>query len=290
MSFSNREQGHHHKEALLPKARDIDALVRAEHHDPFAILGPHGDGAGGQFIRAYLPDALSVQVVARESGEELGNLEATQTPGLFVGHFERAQPYLLRTRWAGGEQISRRPLQLWPVARRHGFVPVRRGQSPRSEQCPRSAIENRGRCRGCALRRVGAECQAGVGGRRLQRLGRAPPSDAPAPSHRRLGVFIPRLQAGEAYKYEILGKQGILPLKADPMALATSLPPDTASKVASPLKIDWQDQDWMLSRGERHRPTAPLSIYELHAGSWQCELDDLGEVPASTPGPNWPSG
>ena len=91
-------------------------------------------------------------------------------------------------------------------------------------------------------------------------------------------LFIPRLQAGEAYKYEILGKHGILPLKADPMALATSLPPDTASKVASPLKIDWQDQDWMQSRGERQRPTAPLSIYELHAGSWQCELDDLGEV------------
>ena len=56
MSFSNKEQGHV-KEALLPRARDIDALVRAEHQDPFAILGPHGDGAGGQSIRAYLPDA-----------------------------------------------------------------------------------------------------------------------------------------------------------------------------------------------------------------------------------------
>ena len=59
MSFSNKEQGHA-KEALLPAAQDIDALVRAEHHDPFSILGPHGDGAGGQFIRAYLPGALKV--------------------------------------------------------------------------------------------------------------------------------------------------------------------------------------------------------------------------------------
>jgi 1,4-alpha-glucan branching enzyme len=47
------------------------------------------------------------------------------------------------------------------------------------------------------------------------------------------------------YKYEILGAHGILPLKADPMALATSLPPDTASKVAAPLQVDWQDQEWM---------------------------------------------
>ena len=115
MSFSNKETGQHHSEALLPKARDIDALVRAEHRDPFAILGPHGDGAGGQFIRAYLPGALSVQVVDKASGDELGNLEATQTPGLFVGHFPRAQPYLLRTRWAGGEQISEDPYSFGPL-------------------------------------------------------------------------------------------------------------------------------------------------------------------------------
>ena len=114
MSFSNKGQGHA-KEALLPRSRDIDALVRAEHHDPFAILGPHGDGVGGQFIRAYLPDALSVQVLAKDSGEELGNLEATQTPGLFVGHFDRAQPYLLRTRWAGGEQVCEDPYSFGPL-------------------------------------------------------------------------------------------------------------------------------------------------------------------------------
>ncbi|MGK9527230.1 1,4-alpha-glucan branching enzyme, partial [Salmonella enterica subsp. enterica] len=48
-------------------------------------------------------------------------------------------------------------------------------------------------------------------------------------------LFVPRLQAGEAYKYEILGANGILPLKADPVALATQLPPDTASRVAAPL-------------------------------------------------------
>ena len=61
-----KEQGL--QEALLPAARDIEALVRAEHQDPFAVLGPHADGAGGQFIRAFLPDALSVQVIDRQRG------------------------------------------------------------------------------------------------------------------------------------------------------------------------------------------------------------------------------
>ncbi|KAA0980098.1 1,4-alpha-glucan branching protein GlgB [Pseudomonas sp. ANT_H12B] len=277
MSFSNKEQGHA-KEALLPRSRDIDALVRAEHHDPFAILGPHGDGAGGQFIRAYLPDALSVQVLAKDSGEELGNLEATQTPGLFVGHFDRSQPYLLRTRWAGGEQVSEDPYSFGPLLGEMDLYLFAEGNH-----------RDLSACLGAQLRTVD-----GVDGVRFavwapnaKRVsvvgdfnnwdGRRHPMRLRHPT----GVweiFIPRMQAGETYKYEILGSHGILPLKADPMALATSLPPDTASKVASPLNIDWQDHAWMQSRGDRHRPSSPLSIYELHAGSWQCELDDLGEV------------
>ncbi|VVO43451.1 1,4-alpha-glucan branching protein GlgB [Pseudomonas fluorescens] len=277
MSFSNRDQGHA-KEALLPKARDIDALVRAEHHDPFAILGPHGDGAGGQFIRAYLPDALSVQVVARDSGEELGNLEATQTPGLFVGHFDRAQPYLLRTRWAGGEQLSEDPYSFGPLLGEMDLYLFAEGNHRDLSACLGAQLKTVDGVDGVrfAVWAPNARRVSVVGdfnnwdGRRHPMRLRHPTGV--------WEVFIPRMQAGEAYKYEILGSHGILPLKADPMALATSLPPDTASKVASPLNVDWQDQDWMLSRGDRHRSNAPLSIYELHAGSWQCELDDLGEV------------
>ncbi|VVM46481.1 1,4-alpha-glucan branching enzyme GlgB [Pseudomonas fluorescens] len=277
MSFSNREQGHA-KEALLPKVRDIDALVRAEHHDPFAILGPHGDGAGGQFIRAYLPDALSVQVVARDSGEELGNLEPTQTPGLFVGHFDSSQPYLLRTRWAGGEQLSEDPYSFGPLLGEMDLYLFAEGNHRDLSACLGAQLKTIDGVDGVrfAVWAPNARRVSVVGdfnnwdGRRHPMRLRHPTGV--------WEVFIPRMQAGEAYKYEILGSHGILPLKADPMALATSLPPDTASKVASPLKVDWQDQDWMLSRGDRHRPNAPLSIYELHAGSWQCELDDLGEV------------
>ncbi|WP_131107280.1 1,4-alpha-glucan branching protein GlgB [Pseudomonas sp. Sample_10] len=278
MSFSNKEQGQHRKEALLPRARDIDALVRAEHHDPFAILGPHGDGVGGQFIRAYLPDALSVHVVARETGEELGQLEVTQTPGLFVGHFERAQPYLLRTRWAGGEQTAEDPYSFGPLLGEMDLYLFAEGNHRDLSSCLGAQLKTVDGVDGVRFavwapnaRRVSVVGDFNVWDGRRHPMRLRHPSGV-------WELFIPRLQAGEAYKYEILGKDGILPLKADPMALATSLPPDTASKVAPPLQIDWQDQDWMLSRAERQRPSEPLSIYELHAGSWQCELDDLGEV------------
>ncbi|WP_441768809.1 GlgB N-terminal domain-containing protein, partial [Klebsiella pneumoniae] len=86
-----------------PASKDVEALVRAEHQDPFSILGPHEDEHGGQFIRAFLPEALSVQVLARDNGEQIGSLDATQVPGLFVGHFNHRQPYLLKIQWAGGE-------------------------------------------------------------------------------------------------------------------------------------------------------------------------------------------
>ncbi|MDX9669290.1 MULTISPECIES: 1,4-alpha-glucan branching protein GlgB [unclassified Pseudomonas] len=277
MSFSNKEQGHA-KEALLPVAQDIDALVRAEHHDPFSILGPHGDGAGGQFIRAYLPGALKVEVLDRDSGEERGELTATETPGLFVGHFAQARPYLLRTRWSGGEQVAEDPYSFGQLLGEMDLYLFAEGNHRDLSGCLGAQLTSVDGVEGVRFavwapnaRRVSVVGDFNVWDGRRHPMRLRHPSGV-------WELFIPRLQAGELYKYEILGAHGILPLKADPMALATSLPPDTASKVAAPLQINWQDQDWMSGRRERQQHSQPLSIYELHAGSWQCELDDLGEV------------
>ncbi|MFJ2284991.1 1,4-alpha-glucan branching protein GlgB [Pseudomonas iridis] len=277
MSFSNKEQGHA-KEALLPSAKDIDALVRAEHPDPFSILGPHGDGAGGQFIRAYLPGALSVAVLAKDSDEELGALEQTDTPGLFVGHFNVERHYRLRTRWAGGEQVAEDPYSFGQLLGEMDLYLFAEGNHRDLSACLGAQLKTVDGVDGVRFavwapnaRRVSVVGDFNVWDGRRHPMRLRHPSGV-------WELFIPRLQAGELYKYEILGAHGILPLKADPMALATSLPPDTASKVAAPLQVNWQDQDWMNSRHDRQKHAAPLSIYELHAGSWQCELDDLGEV------------
>ncbi|HWY24761.1 MAG TPA: 1,4-alpha-glucan branching enzyme, partial [Nevskia sp.] len=82
-------------------------------------------------------------------------------------------------------------------------------------------------------------------------------------------LFIPRLQAGALYKYDILGPHGPLPQKADPVALQAEPPPRTASVVADPHFRDWGDAEWMERRGQRQSPHAPISIYEVHAGSWR---------------------
>jgi 1,4-alpha-glucan branching enzyme len=80
--------------------------------------------------------------------------------------------------------------------------------------------------------------------------------------------------AGTRYKYELLGPGGaLLPLKADPVARRTELPPATASVVASSEPFDWSDEVWLTERGARQAPNTPISIYEVHAGSWMHGAD-----------------
>ncbi|GAB5337289.1 1,4-alpha-glucan branching protein GlgB [Pseudomonas fluorescens] len=278
MSFTHREPLQP-KLTAMPAPKDIEALVRAEHHDPFSILGPHDDEQNGQFIRAFLPEALSVQVLARDSGEPIGSLDATQVPGLFVGHFNTRQDYLLKIQWAGGEQITEDPYSFNQLLLGEmDLYLFAEGNHRDLSSCLGAQVTSVDGIPGVRFavwapnaRRVSVVGDFNIWDGRRHPMRLRHPSGV-------WEIFIPRLQPGAAYKYEILGANGILPLKADPMALATQLPPDTASKVAAPLQVDWQDHAWMQARADKQKPTAPLSIYELHVGSWQCELDEAGEV------------
>ena len=263
---------------LLPTRQDIEALINAEHRDPFSVLGPHADGQGGQYIRAFLPQALSVSVIARDTGDVLGPLSCPDVPGLFVGHFAEPRAYALRIQWAGGEQTSEDPYSFGPLLGEMDLYLFAEGNHRDLSHCLGAQVMSVDGVPGVRFavwapnaRRVSVVGDFNIWDGRRHPMRLRHPSGV-------WEIFIPRLQAGEAYKYEILGEHGILPLKADPMALATQLPPLTASKVASPLAVDWQDQQWMQERGHVQRPDAPLSIYELHVGSWQCEVDEVGEV------------
>ncbi|KMN22736.1 1,4-alpha-glucan branching protein GlgB [Pseudomonas helleri] len=266
------------KDALLPEIADIQALVRAEHPDPFSVLGPHADGKGGQLIRAFLPGAVSVQVLAREGQALLGSLEQAQTPGLFVGHFVQAQAYLLQVDWGDAQQISEDPYSFGPLLGEMDLYLFAEGNHRDLSHCLGAQLTHVDGVPGVRFAVWAPNARrVSVVGDFNGWDGRRHPMRLRHPS----GVwelFVPRLLAGEAYKYEILGAQGILPLKADPMALQTQLPPLTASIVAAPLNIDWQDAEWMHARAQHQRTDAALSIYELHVGSWQCEVDDVGDV------------
>jgi 1,4-alpha-glucan branching enzyme len=87
-------------------------------------------------------------------------------------------------------------------------------------------------------------------------------------------LFVPGVGAGALYKYEIAGADGRLVLKADPFGRAHEAPPATASIVPADEDFAWNDEAWMARRGEAQSRGAPISIYEVHLGSWRRGNDN----------------
>ena len=258
------------------RRQHVDALLRAELGEPFALLGPQVEGPG-VVIRTFQPGALGVELIAAHSGESLGAFEQDGHSGLFSIRLAQGIDYRLRINWLGGEQETEDP---------YAF-PAQLGELDLH-------LFSEGNHRELG-QRFGAQLAdiRGVKGvrfsvwapnaRRVSVVGHFNSWDGrrhPMRLHAAAGVwelFIPRLGPGEVYKYEILGPQGVLPLRADPLALATELPPATGSVVAPPLDFDWHDESWMQRRAAAPAQSSALSIYELHAGSWRHAEPQEGE-------------
>ncbi len=89
-------------------------------------------------------------------------------------------------------------------------------------------------------------------------------------------AFIPGLDEGTVYKYHVESKyRGYRVDKADPFGFMHERPPQTASVVHG-LDYQWQDDEWMATRGERQRRDDPMSIYEMHLGSWRRSPEEGG--------------
>ncbi len=251
---------------VAPEA--VDALMHGQHGDPFSILGPHAVG-GGRAIRAFLPGATRVEVVAREDGSRLGTLDRVHPAGLFAGLVQASGPYRLRIRWPEAVQETDDPYSFGLLLGDLDLHLLREGTHYELSRC------------------LGAVAMAveGVPGvrfavwapnaRRVSVVGEFNSWDGrrhPMRLRREAGVwelFVPGAGPGTRYKYEIIGPHGgLLPQKADPVARASEAAPGTASIVARSDPFDWTDGDWKAKRAARQAIDAPLSVYEVHAGSW----------------------
>jgi 1,4-alpha-glucan branching enzyme len=251
---------------------NVQALVRAEHSDPFAFLGPHRDEQG-PIVRAYLPGALGVDLIDANTGARLGEMTLGEVPGMFTIRPLDQRPYRLRIRWGEGEQEIEDPYAYGPQLGDMDIYLFGEGNH-----------RELGKAFGAQL--VEVDGVAGVrfavwapNARRVSVVGHFNGWDGRRHVMRARHpsgvweIFIPRLAPGEVYKYEILGSHGVLPLKADPIALATELPPATGSVVAQPLEFVWNDQQWLENRQHAQAHNQPLSIYEMHVGSWRHHED-----------------
>ena len=89
-------------------------------------------------------------------------------------------------------------------------------------------------------------------------------------------LFIPGIKKGEIYKYEIKAKGGLTYLKADPYANAAELRPNTASIVTELDSFEWNDKKWIEDREKVDFKKTPMSIYEVHLGSWKKPKEENG--------------
>ena len=256
---------------------DIEALSKATHGDPFAVLGPHRD-EHGTLVIAYLPDAVRVELLDGASGEALGEMTQGVTPGLFSLRLDSPRAYRYRIDWGGSVQETEDPYAFGLLLGEVDLYLFAEGNHRALGERFGAQLATYDGIDGVRFAVWAPNAQrVSVVGNFNNWDGRRHPMRQRQPS----GVwelFIPRLQAGEVYKYEILGPDGVLPLKADPMALATEAPPATGSVVAQPLLFDWHDQDWFERRAGYQAHSRPLSIYELHAGSWRREGGEEGRV------------
>ena len=252
-----------------------DGLQRVQsgtHHDPFEVLGVHATPGGGSLLRAFLPAAEQVEVAGQAMMRLAGTdfFECSLPPGQ---GFE-AHPQL---RWQdkdiGDWHVLCCPYSFGPQLGELDIYLLGEGRHFEAWKVLGARLKTIDGVAGClfavwapAVRRVS------VIGDFNDWDGRRHPMRCRGAS----GVwelFIPGLTAGLAYKYEILGSHGQLVKKTDPYARQMFLRPQTSSCIVDDTPYAWGDRDWLDARARFDWQHRPLSIYELHPGSWRRHAD-----------------
>ncbi|MGY1915687.1 1,4-alpha-glucan branching protein GlgB [Blastococcus sp. SYSU DS0973] len=257
---------------------DLRAIVEGWSRDPHRVLGAHRTGSGWA-VRTLRPDAVAVAVLdedgsrydaVRLHGGEIYEARLPRQPGDYrieVVYGDGSGGTTTHTvddpfRWLPtlgplDEHLIRegRHERLWDVLGAH----VRRYETPR------------GTVEGVSFA-VWAPNARGV-----KVTGDFDYWQARAYPMRHLGssgvweIFIPGVQAGVRYRYHVLGADGTWREKSDPLAFATEVPPLNAS-VVTESSYQWKDDAWLATRAEAGWHQRPMSIYEVHAGSWRQGL------------------
>jgi 1,4-alpha-glucan branching enzyme len=265
------------RDELHPDPKAVQALVEARHGDPFGLLGMRGGGGSPVTLRVFAPEAESVAVIDAETGKKAGDLEKIHPAGFFSGALPRRTkrfPYRLRMGAGKHEWEMEDPYRFPPILGALDIHLLAEGKH-------RRVYEKLG-AHPCTVEGVPGVSFAvwAPNARRVSVVGEFNAWDGrrhPMRLRHEAGVweiFIPHLERGTLYKYEILGIHGQLqPLKADPVGFAQEHPPSTASKVYGLIDRTWQDGDWMARRHAANERSAPISIYEVHLGSWRRHAD-----------------
>ena len=242
------------------------AITSGAHGDPFSVLGIQKRGT--KFVlTAFVPGAESLIALFPD---EVPLLPVAGFAGLFAGQVKARAPYRLRAANKAAVWEFDDPFRFGPVLGEIDEYLLGEGRQKR------------------LWHSLGAHCLTHEGApgthfavwapnaERVSVVGDFNIWDGRRHPMRRRGstgvweTFVPGLGEGTLYKYEIRGQGGqILPLKADPVGFGSEHPPRNGSVVRGIGQPHWSDGDWMAGRGPRQHVDAPISIYEVHLGSWK---------------------
>ena len=252
------------------EAAVVHDLMQGRHCDPFAVLGMHLRESG-LCVTVFQPGAISVSVLEKASGISAAKLLRQGQSDVFSGLCEgklAAFDYLLSVEWVADEghiTVTEDPYRFPPVLQDMDVWLLAEGTHHRPYECMGAHLSRSLDVEGVsfAVWAPNAKRVSVVGG-----FNHWDGRKHPMRFRRECGVwelFVPGIAQGELYKFEIWGADGTTVLKADPFAFFAQLRPDTASVVhALPERVPM--------RSDRVKANAfdqPMSIYEVHLGSWR---------------------
>ena len=249
---------------------EVEALVAGHHDDPFRRLGLHREGRQW-VVRTVVPGAEGVEAIDAD-GKSVGRLDRRHAAGFFEGPVKIKDRQALRYLAANGQGT-------WTVLDAYLFGPVL------------GPLDDYYMAEGNHLRlydKLGAhpirhEGHDGVhfavwapNASRVSVVGDFNHWDGRRHVMRKrmdIGVweiFVPGATIGQGYKFELLDSGGrLLPLKSDPFGFHAEIRPKTASRVAETGNFVWNDEAYIEARRHRDPRRMPMSIYEVHLGSWK---------------------
>ncbi len=253
--------------------KSLNALIEAREHDPFRILGAHRDGDGWS-LTAFRPGVTAISVETDDGWQPLTRLENTD---VFRLRSRLALPasYRLRVVEGGEERICHDPYAFPPGDSSHDVYLFSQGANFQSYRLLGAVPDTRRGVAGIGFRVWAPNAErVSVVGDFNRWDGRVNPMCSLGAS----GIwelFIPGLPAGSLYKFEIRNRHtGAVMAKADPYARAFEKRPATAAKVTSSSSFAWNDAEWLERRARWDWQHAPMSVYEMHAGSWMRHPDN----------------
>ncbi len=259
---------------------DIDRIVNTDHFDPFQLLGMHEieiEGSKNICVRAFLPDAREAFVFEAAEPKNRYQMSKVDDRGFFEVIVKRKDIFKYNIEkffYDGNSTTFYDSYAFPPILTDYDLHLFKEGNHHRIyEKLGAHYHEFEG---------IGGICFAvwAPNAKRVSVIGDFNMWDGRRHVmrvHQGVGVweiFVPGLPMGSSYKFEIKSKQGNLIEKADPYAFASEVRPKTSSIVYDYNKYEWNDAEWIENRKKGNLAEAPMSVYEVHPGSWMRVPED----------------